>query len=266
MNSFDYSGKTALITGASSGIGLVFARQLAARGVALILVARSESKLQAIADELAHKHRVATQVIAQDLSSHQALANILERLRVAKISPDILINNAGFATYGVFDELLLERQREEIQINCLAPVELTHALLPAMIKRRSGVVINVASTAAMQPDPYMAIYGATKSFLLSFSNALWAENRARGVRVLALCPGATDTAFFDVVNAEEASVGKRMSAESVVSQALQAVDKNRNYVITGCNNWLLGQLQRFVTRRRLLLIAEKVLRPKTINV
>lgn len=266
MKSFNYSGTTALITGASSGIGQVFAEQLAARGVNLVLVARSQLKLEALAAKLTQESGIATWVITQDLTAADATEVVILRLKALNLSPDILINNAGFATYGIFDTLGMERQRDEIKINCLAPVELTHALLPAMVKRRSGVVINVASTAAMQPDPYMAIYGATKSFLLSFSNALWAENRARGVRVLALCPGATDTAFFDVVNAEEASVGKRMSASSVVSQALKAVDKNRNYVITGCNNWLLGQLQRFITRRRLLLIAEKVLRPKTANI
>ncbi|MCC3746314.1 SDR family NAD(P)-dependent oxidoreductase [Rouxiella badensis] len=262
MKSFNYSEKTALITGASSGIGLEFAEQLAARGVSLVLVARTQNKLQALANRLTQQHGVTTRVIAQDLSAVDATATIMGQLHEAKIFPDILINNAGFATYGVFDALSLDRQREEIQLNCLSPVELTHALLPAMLKRGDGAVINVASTAAIQPDPYMAIYGATKAFLLSFSEALWAENRQRGVRVLALCPGATDTAFFDVVNAEEASVGKRMKADAVVSQALKALDKQRNYLITGCNNWLLGQLQRFVTRRRLLIIAEGILRPK----
>lgn len=148
-------------------------------------------------------------------------------------------------------------------MNCVAPVALTHAMLPEMLRKGAGVVINVASTAAIQPDPYMAIYGATKAFLLSFSNALWGEYRAKGIRVLALCPGATDTAFFDVVNAEEASVGKRMPADKVVTLALKAVDTNRNYLITGCSNWLLGQLYRFVTRKRLLLIAEKILRPRS---
>ncbi|QOI55617.1 SDR family NAD(P)-dependent oxidoreductase [Rouxiella badensis] len=262
MKSFNYSEKTALITGASSGIGLEFAEQLAARGVSLVLVARTQNKLQALANRLTQQHGVTTRVIAQDLSAVDATATIMGQLHEAKIFPDILINNAGFATYGVFDALSLDRQREEIQLNCLSPIELTHALLPAMLKRGDGAVINVASTAAIQPDPYMAIYGATKAFLLSFSEALWAENRQRGVRVLALCPGATDTAFFDVVNAEEASVGKRMKADAVVSQALKALDKQRNYLITGCNNWLLGQLQRFVTRRRLLIIAEGILRPK----
>lgn len=263
MRSFNYSGKTALITGASSGIGLAFAEQLAARGVSLILVARTQSKLLAVAERLSKAHGIATEIIAIDLAAESASKTIARRLAERNLAPDILINNAGFATYGAFSDLALERQKEEILVNCLAPVELTHALLPAMLARGDGAVINVASTAGVQPDPYMAIYGATKAFLLSFSQALWAENRGRGVRVLALCPGATETAFFDVVNAEEASVGKRMSAESVVAIGLRALDKNRNYVISGCHNWLLGQLYRFVTRRRLLIIAEGLLRPKS---
>lgn len=262
MNSFDYTGKTALVTGASSGIGREFARQLAARGVGLILVARSEATLQALAAELHKTHGVSLNVIVQDLTLPEAITHIVERLEALRLYPDILINSAGFATYGRFEKLSLARQREEINVNCVAPVALAHALLPAMLRKGSGVMINVASTAAMQPDPYMAIYGATKAFLLSFSNALWGEYRAHGIRVLALCPGATDTAFFEVVNAEEASVGKRMPAQNVVALALRAVDTQRNTLIPGCGNWLLGQLHRFVTRRCLAIIAEKVLRPK----
>ncbi|MDR3432127.1 MAG: SDR family oxidoreductase [Rouxiella aceris] len=262
MASFDYSGKTALITGASSGIGLAFAEQLAARGTALILVARSADKLHHLADRLRQQHGINIWVLPQDLLAAEASSAVLDRLAAWDLTPDILINNAGFATYGVFEQISLQRQQEEIRLNCLLPVTLTHALLPAMLARGCGAVINVASTAAMQPDPYMAIYGASKAFLLSFSEALWAENRQRGVRVLALCPGATDTAFFAVVNAEEAAVGSRMPAEVVVRMALTALDKQRNYIITGGQNWLLGQLSRLVTRRRILLIAEKILRPR----
>ncbi|HDT2077022.1 SDR family NAD(P)-dependent oxidoreductase [Enterobacter cloacae] len=263
MNSFDYTGKTALITGASSGIGRDFARQLANRGVSLILIARSEKKLQALATELVKTHGVSIAIIVQDLVEPDAISAITERLEKLRRYPDILINCAGFATYGPFGKLSIDRQRDEINVNCLVPVELTHAILPGMLKKGSGVIINVASTAALQPDPYMAIYGATKAFLLSFSSALWAEYRTQGIRILALCPGATDTAFFDVVNAEEASVGKRMPVDKVVTLALRAVDANRSYLITGCGNWLLGQLHRFVTRKRLLLIVEKILRPRS---
>ncbi|MGS4820795.1 SDR family NAD(P)-dependent oxidoreductase [Raoultella terrigena] len=179
MNSFDYTGKTALVTGASSGIGRVFAQQLAARGVALILTARSELKLQVLAAELERDHGVSVTIIVQDLMASDAIPHIAARLDALRLYPDILINNAGFATYGPFETLSLERQREEIKVNCLAPVELTHALLPKMQLSGSGVIINVASTAAMQPDPYMAVYGATKSFLLSFSNARFGRNIAR---------------------------------------------------------------------------------------
>lgn len=262
MNYFDYTGKIALITGASSGIGRVFAQQLAARGASLVLTARSGEKLRLLAAETEKKYGASAIIIEQDLAASDAVASIRDTLNTLEITPDILINSAGFASYGMFDTLSLERECAEITVNCIAPVELTHMVLPAMLEKGSGVIVNVASTAAMQPDPYMAVYGATKSFLLSFSEALWAEYRPRGIRILALCPGATETPFFNTVNAKEASVGKRMSAEDVVSQALKAVDTNRNYRITGCKNWLLGQLQRVLTRRRTLLIAEKILRPR----
>jgi short-subunit dehydrogenase len=142
---------------------------------------------------------------------------------------------------------------------------MTHHVLPAMIQNNQAVIINVASTAAFQPDPYMAIYGASKAFVLSFSKALWAENLEKGVRVLALCPGATETAFFDVMNAEEASVGKRMSADAVVKIALKSLDANKNYVITGYVNWLLGQIYRYFPRRLILLIMKKILIPRQKN-
>lgn len=152
MNSFDYTGKTALVTGASSGMGREFARQLAARGAALILIARSESKLQALAAELVRKHGVSITVIVQDLAKSEAIPHIAARLETLSHYPDILINCAGFATYGPFEKLSIDRQRDEISLNCLAPVELTHAMLPGMLQKGAGVIINVASTAAMQPD------------------------------------------------------------------------------------------------------------------
>ncbi|WP_265589646.1 SDR family NAD(P)-dependent oxidoreductase [Enterobacter sp. C6] len=139
MNSFDYTGKTALVTGASSGIGRDFARQLAARGVALILIARSEPKLQALAAELVRKHGVSITIIVQDLVKPEAIPHIVERLETLRRFPDILINCAGFATYGPFEKLSIDRQRDEINVNCLAPVELTHAMLPGMLQKGSGL-------------------------------------------------------------------------------------------------------------------------------
>lgn len=147
----------------------------------------------------------------------------------------------------------------------MAAIELTHLLLPGMQARSAGVVINVASTAAFQPDPYMAVYGATKAFLLSFSEAVWAENRHRGIRVVALCPGATQTAFFDVVGAQEAAVGTPMPVASAVQDALWALDRNRSHRIVGTRNRLLANLQRLLSRETSARLVEKILRPRDVQ-
>ncbi len=207
--SFDFRGKTALITGASSGIGRAFAYALAERGAKLVLVARSHDKLRDLAAELRRDYACNADFLTVDLGATDAVQTIDFHLKAAGIMVDVLINNAGFAAYGHFETIPLTRQRDEVLVNCIAAIELTHLLLPGMQARSDGAVINVASTAAFQPDPYMAVYGATKAFLLSFSEAIWAENRQRGVRVVALCPGATQTAFFDVVGAKEAAVDRK---------------------------------------------------------
>jgi len=227
------------------------------------LVARSEAVLEALCLELNEKYSIKAIAIAADLSVVGASAQVYAQARALGFTPTVLVNNAGFATYGRFEQLPLDRQRDEILLNCMAVVEMSHYALPAMVQRQHGAIINVASTAGLQPDPYMAIYGATKAFVLSFSEALWAENLDTGVRVLALCPGSTETAFFEVVNAAEASVGKRMSAEAVVAIAFKALASNQNYVIAGAMNWLLGQLYRFFPRWLTLKIARKILMPRT---
>ncbi len=251
-----------MVTGASSGIGLAYAHALAARGANLILVARSEDKLRELAQELAYRHYIRAYALAADLSEAGAAGDVHARASALGLTPNILINNAGFATHGRFETLPMERQLDEISLNCRAVVELSHAVLPAMLKRGEGAIVNVASTAALQPLPYMAIYGATKAFVLSFSEALWQEYRARGVRVLAVCPGATDTAFFDVVGAAEAGVGKRMSAESVVNASLQALDRGRSHIVPGGANRLLGWLPRMLPRQTILQIVANMLRPR----
>ncbi len=262
MTPFDFKAQTVMITGASSGIGLAFAHAFARHGAHLVLVARSEDKLLAICQELRGTYAIRALAVAADLSLAGASEQVYRHACERGYEPVVLVNNAGFATYGRFEQVPLARQRDEVMLNCLAVIEMTHHALPSMIRQRQGVIINVASTAAFQPDPYMAIYGATKAFVLSFSEAIWAENLDHGLRVLALCPGATETAFFDVVNAEEASVGKRMSAESVVEIALQAVSHNRSYVIAGRMNWMLGQLYRLLPRMVILKIVRKMLAPK----
>ncbi len=245
---FTYRGKTALVTGASAGIGEVFARMLAERGTNLVLVARSEDKLHALAAELAAQHHIQADVIAADLSRTDAPREIYAQVQQRGLEIDMLINNAGFGTYGHFHELSLERQRDEVLVNVLALVELTHLVLPAMLSRGDGAVINVASTAAFQPVPHMAIYSATKAFVLSFSEALWAEYRSRGVRVLALCPGATETSFFDVVGSREPAIGSISTPEDVVLAGLHALERGKSFIIPGWQNYLVALSARLLPR------------------
>jgi uncharacterized protein len=259
---FNYAGKTALITGASGGIGEAFARQLAGKGMNLILVARSQDKLAALAADLIKAHRVRADVIVADLTQPGAAQGVYDHARALDLRVDLLINNAGFATHGYFERLTLARQHEEIALNVSALVELTHAVLPDMLARQEGGIINVASTAAFQPIPYMAIYGASKAFVLSFSEALWAENRGRGVTITALCPGATETGFFDVVAAEEASLGRRASPADVAALGLHALERRQPSAIHGLNNYLLSNLSRVVPRSITARIGEGITRPR----
>ncbi|WP_426396705.1 SDR family NAD(P)-dependent oxidoreductase [Ralstonia sp. R-29] len=261
-HSFDFRGKTALITGASSGIGLEFAHALAKRGAKLLLVARSRDKLRDLTAKLRHDYACDADFLTVDLSAPDAVPTLADHLKATGTVVDVLINNAGFAAYGRFETVPWTCQRDEVLVNCMAAVELTQLLLPGMQARSGGAIINVASTAAFQPLPYMAIYGATKAFLLSFSEAVWAENRHRGIRVLALCPGATQTGFFDVVGAEEAAVGTPMPVARVVQDALWALDRNRSYRIVGTQNRLLANLQRLLTREMSARLVEKILRPR----
>lgn len=248
----------ALITGASSGIGLAFARRLAADGTNLVLVARSQDKLHTLAGELSEQHGIRAEVIAADLSAPGAAQGVWEEA-ARGLPVDLLINNAGFGTYGPFDSLPMPRETEEITLNITALVELTHLFLPAMLAQKSGAVVNVASTAAFQPVPYMAVYGATKAFVLSFSEALWAEYRMHGVRVLALCPGLVDTAFAETAGTH--LPGKSATAESVVQIALQALSRNRSYVVPGGSNYRQSWGSRFLPRAVIAQISERMMRP-----
>jgi len=193
---FNYAGKTALITGASSGIGEAFAQILAARGMNLVLVARSAEKLRALAQALSEQHGIRADVVPADLCREGAVQEVYRRTQTLGVAVDLLVNNAGFGTYGGFDTLAQEREHGEIMLNVTALVDLTHAFVPAMVERKAGGVINVASMAAFQPMPYQAVYGSAKAFVLSFSLALWAEYRKRGVRVVALCPEGRPRPIF----------------------------------------------------------------------
>ena len=263
MNSINYRGKTALVTGASSGIGAEFAKALAARGANVILVARTEAPMLALAKELTGKAHINADVVSADLSVPGAVDRLIAEIGRRGLQVDILVNNAGFATHGLFDAIPKDRQRDEIQVNVTALVELAHAVLSGMKARGAGIIVNVASTAAFQPDPFMAVYGATKAFVLSFSEALWAEYRPLGVQILALCPGATETPFFDVVGAAEASVGRRDTVQNVVATAFRALERGRSFVIPGRQNNLLATLHRVLPRQRLTGMVANMLKPRT---
>ena len=257
-----FSGQTALITGASTGIGAVFAREMAARGAHLILVARGADKLRALAAEITTTHGVRVEVLPVDLARPGAGEDLAGRVAALGRTVDLLINNAGFATHGDIEDADPARLLEQVQLNCAAVVELTARFLPAMTARRSGAIINVASTAAFQPIAHMAVYAASKAFVLSFTEALWGEAKATGVKVIAVSPGATQTPFFDVVGAEEASFGKRRSPEQVVATALRGLAQGRPSIVDGPLNALLANVQRFLPHRTVLGIAERSVRPR----
>jgi uncharacterized protein len=227
--------QAALVTGASSGIGEQFARQLAGRGYDLILVARREERLEQLAGELpgtAH-------VVPCDLASEAG--SLADRVAELGVDVDLLVNNAGFGTYGHFVDLDSEREAEEVRVNCEAVVTLTHEFLPAMVERGHGGVIVVASTAGMQPIPYEATYSASKAFALHFTEALHEELRGTGVRMLAVNPGPVPTEWQQIAGHDDTGiVPGEIPAEQVVRESLQAYDAGRRSVIPGRTiRWLI---------------------------
>ncbi|MFG3055144.1 SDR family NAD(P)-dependent oxidoreductase [Kitasatospora sp. NPDC048239] len=256
----DFSRKTTLITGASTGIGAAFARELAARGSDLVVVARREDRLRTLQQELTKAHDITVHVLPLDLARPGAGAEVQRRVEELGAAVDVLINNAGFATFGAVAESDPTRMAEEVHLNCLTLTDLTARLLPGMVERGRGAVINVASTAAFQPVPRMAVYGATKAYVLSFTEALSNELRGSGVQALALCPGATDTPFFEVVG-EQAVVGNRRRPEQVVATTLAALQKGRPTVVDGFVNRLGTLTPRLLPRRAMVAFAERITRP-----
>lgn len=254
-----YTGKTALITGASSGIGAEFARELARRAVNLILVARSADKLQQLAVQLNKQHNVAVETIVRDLGEEYAARKVAAEVKKRNLTVDILVNNAGIAFQGEFAALSETQNHSQIMLNVAALVDLTHSFLPEMLARRDGAIINIGSTTSFYPLAYQAVYGATKAFVLSFSEALWAENRKSGVRVLAVCPGATETAFFDAMGSD-VSVRKD-TPQRVVKIGLSALESNRHFVIPGIqNNFESRVLPRILPRSILARLVAKISR------
>ncbi|WP_425860989.1 SDR family NAD(P)-dependent oxidoreductase [Arthrobacter sp. TWP1-1] len=257
-----YSDTTALITGASSGLGAEFATQFAARGANLVLVARRTDRLEALARTLRDTHGINVTTLPKDLSVQGSGAEIRDELARRGISLDTLINNAGFATSGPLAEEEPAVIASEISLNVASLVDITRAFLPEMLVTGKGALVNVASTAAFQPVPGMAVYGATKAFVLSFTEAVAYETKKSGLRVLALCPGATRTEFFDVLGSEAAAVGRLQSASAVVETALRALDRSTTpvSVVSGLGNRMLAGIAQRLPRQVSLAMAGNAVR------
>jgi short-subunit dehydrogenase len=239
-----------LITGASSGLGEGFAKALAARKHNLLLVARRQERLAELAVELERGNDVSVKTIALDLAAPDAGERLMAEVATRGLTIETLINNAGFGARGGFAKIGLDEQKRMIALNCTALMELCHRVLPGMIERGRGGILNVASTASFQPGPWMAVYYATKAFVLSFSEALHEEVRAHGIKVAALCPGPTRTEFADVAGMGDSALFKRFasSSDAVVRDGLAALEHNQAVKISGALNAIMAESIRFTPR------------------
>jgi uncharacterized protein len=256
---------TALITGASAGIGRELARCFAADGHDLVLVARRLPELQALCAELEQRHPIKARAVACDLGSPSALAELLGEVRGLELA--YLVNNAGFGTCGSFAELAAEREAAMVEVNVTAVVRLTRTVLPQMLARRSGRILNLGSTAGFQPGPYMATYYATKAFVNSFSEALTYELRGTGVSVTLSCPGPTETEFGDISGVNKTRLFKlgAAPAASVAKQAYRAMLRGRPVVVHGLLNWLGLQLLRVSPRAAVRAVVGALNRAPALN-
>jgi short-subunit dehydrogenase len=257
--------KWALVTGASAGIGKALAEELAAGGANLVLTARRKERLDQLAQALAAKHGVRTEVCVADLTNPQGPEQIFAFTRDHGIGVQLLVNNAGFGAYGEFVRIDLDRLLQMVQVNCGAVVHLTRIFLPQMLERRSGDVLIVASTAAFQAVPYISTYAATKAFDLLFAEGLAEELRGSGIRVCALCPGSTESEFHEVAQQADivASMRRQETAEKVARTGLKALATGKTYVISGLRNYVGTQAQRLVPRGLITRVAGSMFRPPT---
>lgn len=251
----------ALITGASRGIGLELAKECAKHGHDVVLVARRQDALEAAAGAIEGKYSVRATVIAADVSNADARAEIFSSTQDQKIEIGLLINNAGFGLGGEFLETDIERELEMIQVNVAAPTHLTKLFLPAMVKRRSGRIMQVASTASFQPGPLMSVYYASKAYLLSFSQAIAEELRNTGVTVTALCPGATATDFAETAQVSNTRLFQKLgvaNAEDIARYGYKAMMRGDRVAIHGWRDKLMVQSERLAPRRLVTAIARRV--------
>jgi short-subunit dehydrogenase len=267
-----YQGRRALVTGASSGIGEQFARELAARGMSVLLNAlpREEAHLLALRDELVAKHDVRVEVVPVDLAERDGPSKLQVRADTLEFEPDLLVNSAGMGGGGDFASAPLNREMTMIHVNIEALVGLCGLYLPRMIARSNGAIINIASTSAFEPMPYMAVYAASKAFVLRFSEALWAENHRHGVKVVALCPGPVATAFHREAGDTEVATGVRekvqrryLTAESVVTAGLEGLENDQPTVVKRVSSLAAlyhaaTAVRKLAPRRRQLMTSERL--------
>ena len=253
----------ALVTGASAGLGAEFARQLASRGMHLVLVARRGELMSELAQELHTKHGTRCEIIVADLSDPAEPKRILDEIAAKGISIELLVNNAGFGVVGEVENAKVDRLLQLIRLNISALTELTYRLLPAMLERGHGAILNVSSLSGFQPVAYMGTYAASKAFVLHFSEALHCELKDRGITVTAVCPGVTRTNFFDIAGAPGwLQKHSSLSVEPVVKSALNAIARRRQFVVPGWRNFLLTLLVRIASRRRVVKESTRFFRPR----
>ena len=259
----EWQGKWALVTGASAGIGRALAEELAAGGTNLVLTARRKERLEELAQRLAEKQKIRTEVFAADLAEASAPEKIFAFTKVKGIEVELLINNAGFGGYGEFHTVEIPRLLDMVQVNCSAVVHLTRLYLPGMVERRRGSVLILASTASFQSVPYISTYAATKAFDLLFAEGLAEEMKPYGIRVCALCPGSTVSEFHEVAGQTHlaSSMRNRETAEKVARTGLRALAAGKSYVISGTGNYLGAHAQRLVPRRMVSRIVAGMFRP-----
>jgi hypothetical protein len=256
-----YRGTTALITGASAGLGAEYAARFAARGADLVLVARREDRLRDLADALEREHGITATVVALDLSDADAAAVLRRELDGLGIAIQTLVNNAGFGMKGAFVDAEPDRIAAMVQVNIASLVGLTREFLPDLVRAGVGALVNIASNAAFQPCPSMAVYGASKAFVLSFTEALAHETRESGLSVVAVCPGATATEFFEVVGESAFTGGHYQSVAQVVTRTLHELDRRDTppSFVSGVQNAILAKLATIVPRRVALAASARVL-------
>jgi uncharacterized protein len=260
-NQSEFRNRWALITGASSGIGAALARELAGRGAKLILTARRRDRLQALEAELAAKG-TETRIVSADLNDPAAPQQIFDATAGAGLTVDILVNNAGLGHYGAFCQTDPEQELSQVRVNCESVVRLSRLFVPLMVERRRGWVLVVASTASFQPVPYLSTYAATKVFDRFFALGLAAEVARFGVKVTALCPGPTESEFFEVAGASVFRSRGVQATDVVARKGIDALERGRGAIVPNWNGRLTAFLVRFVPVSLITRFVEKEARPK----